>query len=770
MLPSPRSEGQFAALRAQLRQQEEESESGSEAGEDELDAQAEAEPDELAQAAGKEEEDRARQEGIKRAEILVALLLFFGTDEKLAEDDFIGYCARIAATDHPLARDVHVFKAKVRSVITEALQVVTEGETASTLDMRLFLVLRTVAQCTKSASRQTEYGSEVKSLDEQLNSRLHDIIARSPFASEDDDSYQMANLMAKRHLQGGVEGLRTLAAMNDSETLHFLCSAREALAGHLNMEVVPLCLLDGEMLRFGNVLASELFGNSGCTFASSSIAPHYFTQCVHHCSLRRSLYSMCALVGMARTGMLVECIHETRQAGHDDCLGYSRLASSPEWMELGDLVSSLRGVYRERRANRSLVTDTNASLSAFYRVFANWFDGCTHHDARFHCLQRAFSAACVTIGAVPRKLKSLWAAYTAKAGVRSLCLWGAAEFACSAALSLTGKVIPLHAACMLVLSGAIGAVCHKEITGPFVFTASASAMMRQAYREIGDLPVPDARATDRVARFTPSTCGYALTLKDMVEKNKTRFQNAMNNYTECFVRACLVHLARTEGCRAVVTSSAVSCLPSERNKQARRIFVRAMMAAPACAVSDCFQLPGKHFLASSASSEHAYKYNDIMGGGVIIAILYPIASKALKDTVNLKFAHLQGLSKEEQKKFSVSTVECLDEFLLQLRSLADCVFDKETRLIRQGPNGERIKNLNWAELVFDQQFHFIRSFCNAVRGSSTVFSRICNATSRHVKRAGDADDDDDEDLWEDVLVEEHDEDDEFNAEVAAVFG
>ena len=764
---SPTPEEQLAASRAQIDAREQE-EDGSIIDHAELRGMLDEDLDPFSQEEGKQQQDAARQKGIWNAEILSALLLYYGTPMKAAEDDFTNYCARIAATDHVIASDVHVFREKVKSVIPSAESVITEGVDPSSLNMRLFLVLRTVAQCTKPGERETEYASDARSEEAQLNSKLHDNIARNSFASGDVDSYQIAYLIDKYHLRGGVEGLHRLAAMSDTETLHFLCSAREALAGHLVMDVIPK-MMDGEMLRCGNALAFELFGNDNCTFGSSSIAPHYFNPCANHSSLRRTLYSMCALIGAARQGMLKEHLADAQKAGVDETLACARLASNPEWMEVESLVQALSGVYRHRRDNRSLTTDTNASIAALCSAFADWFDGCTHNDTRFHALQFALSASCFTIGRVTRKLQTLWTAYTAKAGVRTLCLWGAAEFACSAALSIKGKVIPLHAACLLVLSGAIGACCHEEIDGPFVFSPSPSAMMRRVLREIGKLSVPDARADDRVPRFSDSTCGYALTLRDMIDKDKVRIQNSKDNYAECLLRASLVHLAYTEGLRDVVVSSDVSCLPSQRNKQGKRLELRAKMAHPACAGSDCFRRPGKHFLDMTGNSEHAYKNNDILGGAVVTTILYPIASKALKDTVVKKFGHLKGLSPEEQKRFSISTTECLEEFLSQLDSLVDDVFNKYTRLTRQGPRGERIKNLPWAELVFAQQIHFISYFIKAVRGSSTVFSRICNATSRHVKRSSDICSDED-DLWEDCpQTQDCREDDEWNAAVGSHF-
>ena len=41
--------------------------------------------------------------------------------------------------------------------------VITEGVDPSSLNMRLFLVLHTVAQCTKPGERETEYASDARS-------------------------------------------------------------------------------------------------------------------------------------------------------------------------------------------------------------------------------------------------------------------------------------------------------------------------------------------------------------------------------------------------------------------------------------------------------------------------------------------------------------------------------------------------------------------------------------------------------------------------------
>jgi hypothetical protein len=692
-------------------------------------------------------EDRARQAGIEWAEILYALLLYTGTDEKVAEDEYNGFCARIAVGDYPLGSDVDVLQAKVDSLLSVAESILTEGRYPAKLDMRLYTVLRTAAQVFSTGSRQREYGAEVKSPDLQLNSQLLDLVVRDPIATGDYDAYHMADFIDERFLRKGRDGLARLAGMFRQEKLNLLCGAREALAGYMNMDVVP-GMLDGQMLNGAHALCFDLFGDGGHSYGHSSIAPLYFSSASNRDALRRTLYSMCALAGMSRSGMLVECFYQTRKGGIDDSVAYARLGSSHEWQETESLIGAIREVFAARRAAHTLTTDTNASISAFCRAFADWFDGCTHDDARFQALMRAFSASCVTIGKVPAGLRALWDVYTATAGVRCLCLWGAAEFLCSAALSLKGIVLPLHVGYMCALSGAIGASCHRGINGPMVFTPAASVMIRQVYSEIGDLAVADARATDKVPKYTPGVCGYSIPIRDMIKENAVRLQNNKTALTECHVRACLVHLSRTEGWRSLVAGfgRSLACIPSERNKQGRRIFMRAIMAGPFVAGSDCFHPSGQHFLASQRDAEHAYKYNDIMGGALVVAIFYPIASKALKEAVHVKFlaAHSaveaaeEGRKEEVKKQFTHPTVECLDEFLRQLSDLAAVVFDPQTRLQRADKaKAPRILHRAWAELVFRQQLCFIQSFSDAVRGAPTVFSRICNATGSHAQRPDD---------------------------------
>tara|TARA_Y100000389_G_scaffold202303_1_gene247221 strand:+ start:2216 stop:4564 length:2349 start_codon:yes stop_codon:yes gene_type:complete len=707
-----------------------------------------------------ESEDRARQQGIRWAEMLYVMLPYSDTNDELAHVEYSAFCARTATGDYPLESDVDVLQAKVNSLLPVVESILTEGKRPTKLDMRLYAVLRTAAQIFSLGDRKWEYGAEVKSVDLQMNSYLHDLLKAGPIASGDNDAYQMAYFIHQRQLRGGRDGLVKLSKKSRHDKLGILCAAREPLAAYMNIQVVP-SMFDGQMLYSAQTLCFEIFGDDKHSFGYSSAAPFYFNASNNRDALRRILYSISALAGMSRSGMLAEFTEETCEGNDATGVDYARLGSSREWEEVESLIKATRETFAARLETSDLTARTNPSTSAFCRVFADWFDGCTHDDARFHTLMRAFSAACFTIPTrVPADLRAIWDEYMASLKAQRakdtdtveterrpwddrncLCLWGAAEFLCSAALSLKGVVMPLHVAYLCVLSGAIGSLCHEDISGPMVFTPFVNVMIRRTHSEIGDLAVADACLSGKMPTYTPSQCGYSIPIKNMLTSD-ARLQNDKTIATECHVRACVVHLAHTEAWRELMRTfgHSLACIPSERNKQARRIFMRAMMAGPFVAGSDCFHPSGQHFLASEGDTEQAYKYNDIMGGAFVIAILYPIASKALREAVHVKFKEAHSLPRHEQKKCTHSTVECLDEFLHQLSELAGAVFNPGTRLEQPDQSKTRgIRHLAWAELVFRQQICLIQSFSAAVRGAPTLFSRICNATGSHTHHLDDDD-------------------------------
>jgi len=584
------------------------------------------------------------------------------------------------------------------------------------------------------------------------------------------DWQQRAYETAEKVHQNTAEGiglLRKVAELCDCDMLRFMKSGRQGLSG------VYTCMafshmFNGNLLASGHTAAFVAFAGvqrtgEQCTYGHGEKARLVLHECGSYNGVRRAVFTICSLVGMARLGVHDEYAAQDMHAAARD---------APEWAAATKLLKRVDDALCAVDATRSCISPP--LLTAFYSAVADWAEEAMHDSSCYSVLLVAFAASAFEVDSrAPAWVCDFWDAYAETHCLSSMCLWGAVEFVCALHTQRLRKPIGIYVALLIIFAGAVSQLTDEgdAVFGPVVFCRSAGEQICESYKSMTFFkahrkmrkahnyrPTAAAPAACSTGGPSGSKCGFTDILHRTLQYGQHRSRSEHGSpLAETRLRVCITNLSLKEQLMRSISGAGEVVLSGEGRKQLRRILVIACMAYPAVLHPWChssakmtsylIESKRKPDVRVDAQQERMTTagnvenpYRDIQGASVISTLLFPICCHSLHDTTRHLFAHFESKdldvkfkSKSEKRVVPYTTAVCIDVFLDYVVDNAKETFDAERWLVRSECATD--DDYSRCAAVFASQERLVRALVATMRGSSMLWEKCQTALSRHDDRA-----------------------------------
>lgn len=585
----------------------------------------------------------------------------------------------------------------------------------------------------KERSVNLEYTKQVRCASDS-SSYTSELVVRDGGVNSDDMQAYSSGEQMQQNMQDGMRALRALANQSHAELGGFVETSAPQVSSALNMMVIP-SWFDGGRMKLGLAIACKYIGCGTHNFGYGSESNLVLNADGSNMSLARVLYTFCCFVAMARSALLEEAVVDGMVHGISKARAKRLAQESVEWKVIDGLVSSVRETMSKKRdSKKQSVQDGPGGIAVFMSTFTDWLEASASSTSGVHSykiIHLALSASVFQIGDVPAVVGEVWRAYTARCGMTTLCLWGAAVFVCDISSAMHDDNMSLLGGILTVLSGAVGRLMNGNISGPFVFDCKTTMMIAKVYLELNSR-VELSAARRQVRRKKGSRCGMNQIFERVLDTKAVRSQHdKCRALTETRLGVCLANMAAKEALQSDLGGcSHPPVHSSEGRKQLKRMYLIYFMCMPCAKRCWNFHDTGVSYLIESREGVETHEGADacIMttvgnvanplvdteGVSLISTIFFPVAKEAFLRTTHTLFSTVA------QQKYATS--HCVDTFLRHLVEVAEDTFDPDTRLLscEHECESRRVHAVS----MMQQQLNTIRSLAKVLANTGMLWQKL----------------------------------------------